>query len=151
MEAVHGHVPCGYCGAVNAPPVNPYAAVPSGAQPLVCPVCRLDNAPNNTVCRACGNVLRHAAVHAPPAGQAVAQAWGCPACRHENQAHYKFCLGCGEARREGGGEPVERRYGCDGNPASSRQRSPVLLVVLIVTIIIVVGAIAGVAAMSLAR
>jgi hypothetical protein len=88
-----------------------------------------------------------AIVYGPPA-PLVADGWVCPACRHENQMHYLFCLGCGACRPERL-EPVKRAYGA-GKPTNARQRSPVVLIVLVVALIIG-GAIAGVAAMLMAR
>jgi uncharacterized membrane protein YvbJ len=87
------------------------------------------------------------------AAQPAARAWGCPECRNENQGQYAFCLGCGAARREGGGASVERRNGYDGNPATSPQRSPVVLiaVIVVIVIIVIVAALGGVAALILAR
>jgi hypothetical protein len=116
IEAIAGHVPCGFCGAVNAPPA-PHVPPPMLAQVAI--------------------------VYGPPAP--VADTWVCPACRHENRMHYKFCLGCGVVRPEAS-DDAEQTYGADGNPAYARQRSPVVLVVLIVVIIVVgtIGGVAAI-------
>ena len=167
MEAVQGRAPCAFCGAVNAPPVNPYGpqafaqapvAVPfaaAGAEPIACPACRVVNPPDNRFCRGCGNSLPRAGAPqmlvqgamAPVAPQVVDEAWGCAGCGRENKASYKFCLGCGAMRGEGGARFEGRAR--EGDLSTSRKRSPVVLVVVLATLLLA-GAIAGVAAVFLA-
>ncbi|HEX7601252.1 MAG TPA: zinc ribbon domain-containing protein [Polyangiaceae bacterium] len=114
-----------------------------------CRACRLDNPPENKICRACGSLMPTGEMLVMPS-QPDAHAWGCPQCRAENAAHYEFCLGCGAARRGGGGAPVERRNVYAGNPATSSERSPVVLI-LVIVIVVLVGALGAGVALFLAR
>jgi len=156
-EAVQGRAPCGKCGAMTGPAVNPFgpeafAAAAPVAHARVCPACRLENGPNIKFCRGCGSLLSLAApapqmfsqgsmVSGGPAP--VAQAWPCPSCRHENQAHHAFCLGCGEARR--GGVPIERGGGYDANAVYAQPRTAAVPVVVVGAILLVAVIAAGIA------
>ena len=129
MEAAEGRAPCGRCGAVNVPPVvNPYGP-------------QLHGTPAGPPIGAQGWMMSSPA---PGAG------WACNACRHENRAHHDFCLGCGAARGAGAHPRVEGANRYAGNPATSPQRSPVVLIVAIVAFA-VVAATVGVVAMLLGR
>lgn len=166
MEASQGRAPCGSCGAVNVPPpavVNPYGPQMSQMAPGAwsaelrsCRACRLDNPPENKICRACGALMPTGEMLVMPT-QPAAHAWGCPQCRAENAAHYEFCLGCGASRRAAGdgGASAERRNVYNGNPAISPQpqKSPVVLIIVIVVVVLIIvgAALAGVAAMFLVR
>ena len=118
MEAAQGRAPCGACGAVNAPPANPFGPEMFAQRPMM----------------------------AASAEQSVAHTWFCAGCRHENQARYEFCLGCGAARSNAGGAHFEGRRGFEGNPAGLQGPSPVALIAIIVGVVVALAAV-GVAVM----